>query len=78
MVLDLHGGTWLASATGVLALRRTADFSVHRSVSADNSALFAVLFAPDGKSILTGGRVRVIRKRTVPDLAPVAEWRGPE
>ena len=73
-------GTWLASATsdGVLALKRTADFSVHRSVSADSSALFAVSFAPDGKSILTGGRERVIRKWTVPDLAPVAEWRGPE
>ena len=73
-------GAWLASATsnGVLTLRRTADFSVHRSVTADNSALFAVSFAPDGKSILTGGRERVIRKWTVPDLDPVAEWRGPE
>ena len=73
-------GTWLASASsnGVLALRRTTDYSIHRSVNADVSALFTTSFAPDGKTILTAGRERVIRQWSVPDLKPVAQWRGPE
>ena len=73
-------GNWLASAAsdGSLTLRRTADYRVHRSVTADHSALFAAVFAADGKSVITGGRERVIRRWRVPELTLIREWRGPE
>ena len=45
---------------------------------ADQSALFAAAFLPDGKSIVTGGRERVVRVWGFADLRLVDELRGPK
>ena len=47
-------------------------------MTADSSALFSTVFSPDGKTLLTGGRERVIRTWSVPDLQLMDERYGPK
>lgn len=73
-------GKWLASASseGQLSLWDVKDHVKKRVVvTADNSALFAAAFSPHGTYLVTGGRERVIRTWTVPDLQLVDERYGP-
>jgi WD40 repeat protein len=71
-------GKWLAIASGAqLSLWDVAAKKLHRSVKADASALFAATFLADGKHLATGGRERVVRVWTVPDLSLAAELYGP-
>jgi WD40 repeat protein len=73
-------GRWLASASsdGQLSLFNSDDLTKRKSVTADNSALFAARFSPDGKYLITGGRERVVRMWSVPDLELVSDRYGPE
>ena len=49
-----------------------------RRVRGDRSALFSAAFSPDGKHVVSGGRERVVRTWSVPELELEQERYGPE
>ena len=66
-----------ASDGGSLCLWDASNMGRYSSVIADSSALFSVAFSPNGRRLVSGGRERVIRIWSVPELEKLTELRGP-
>ncbi|MDG2222276.1 MAG: WD40 repeat domain-containing protein [Rubripirellula sp.] len=71
-------GKWLAIASGdQVAVWDLVHHKMHKTIEADVSALFAATFSANGEFLLTGGRERVVRVWSVPDLKLRGELYGP-
>jgi WD40 repeat protein len=71
-------GKWLAIASGdQVAIWDLVHHKMHKTTEADASALFSATFSINGEFLITGGRERVVRIWSVPNLKLQTELYGP-